>query len=59
MIQPSGFSSVTTRTSWRSAGPVPARMHMVDGVYESSSGKQRNMDNFWIATLDGNSTVIK
>jgi hypothetical protein len=59
VIQPSGFSSVTTRTSWRSAGPVPARMHMVEGVYESSSGKQRNMDNFWIATLDGNSTVIK
>lgn len=46
VIQPSGFSNVTTRTSWRSAGPVPARMHIVEGVYESSKGKQRNIDNF-------------
>ena len=59
VIQPSGFSSVTTRTSWRSAGPVPALIHIVEGVYESSRGKHRNIDNFWIATLDGNSTVMK
>ena len=59
VIQPSGFSNVTTRTSWRSAGPVPALMHMVEGVYESSRGKQRNIDSFWIATLDRNSTVMK
>jgi len=32
---------------------------MVEGVYESSNGKQRNMDSFWIATFDGNSTVMK
>lgn len=41
VIHPSGFSSVTTRTSCRSAGPVPARTHIVQGVYESSNGKQR------------------
>ena len=32
VIQPSGLSSVTTRTSWRSLGPVPARIANVDGV---------------------------
>lgn len=35
---PSGFSRVMMRTSWRSFGPVPARMASVDGVYESSRG---------------------
>ena len=32
---------------------------MVEGVYESSKGKHRKMDNFCMATLDGNSTVMK
>jgi hypothetical protein len=59
VIQPSGFSRVTTRTSCRSAGPVPARTHIVEGVYESSSGKQRYMESFWMETFDGNSTVMK
>ncbi len=36
VIQPSGLSRVTTRTSCKSLGPVPARIARVDGVYESS-----------------------
>ena len=47
VIHPSGFSKVTTRTSWRSLGPVPARIARAEGVYESSWWKLRWILIFW------------